>query len=154
MDKSCARHLVQCRCVLTQFKRMADPPSYEFVVFSELIDGVVQTKLVSCPNCGIIHKVVDLCKSEVLNRDDSRTMTSVEDVKMSLSAPLVAILEKHEVDISVWEHARWIIENSSWGNFVLLEQEKVRGGKNVKLMTILGTSLFRIEARFIGDEVL
>jgi hypothetical protein len=133
---------------------MADPPSYEFVVFSELVDGHVQTKLAACPNCGIIHKVVDLCTSEILNRDDSRTLTSIDDIKSSLSAPLIAILEKHDVDVSVWEHARWIVENNSWGSFVILEQEKVKGGKNVKLMTLLGTTLFRIETRFVEAEVL
>ena len=154
MEKSGTRHLVTCRCVLTQFKRVtADPPAYEFVVFSEIVDGIVQTKLVSCPNCGIIHKVVDICKSELLNRDDSRTVTSLEDVKLSLSDALVAILEKHDVDISIWEQSRWIVENVQWGSFVQLEQEKVKGGKNVKIMTILGISLFRIEGKFIGDEV-
>jgi len=67
---------------------------------------------------------------------------------------LIAILEKHDVDVSVWEHARWIVENNSWGSFVILEQEKVKGGKNVKLMTLLGTTLFRIETRFVEAEVL
>lgn len=153
MEKTCTRHLIRCRCVLTQFKRMVNPPTYEFVVFSEILDDHVQVKLVSCPNCGIIHKVYDICKSELLNRDDSRTVTKLDDVKLSLSEPLSAILEKHDVDLSVWEHARWIIENQSWGNFVLLEQEKISGGKNVKFMTIFGNSLFRIENKFIADEV-
>lgn len=153
MEKSCARHLIPCRCILTQFKRMTDPPSYEFVVFSEIVDGLVQTKLVSCPNCGILHKVVDLCTSEVLNRDDSRTLVSIDDIKLSLSESLVAILEKHDVDISVWEHARWIVENEQWGSFLQLEQEKIKGGKTVIVMTLLGTSLFRIEGKFVGDEI-
>lgn len=153
MEKTCTRHLVKCRCVLTQFKRMADPPAYEFVVFSELVDGQVQVKLVACPNCGIIHKVVDLCASEILNRDDSRTVTTIEDVKVSLSSMVSAVMEKHEVDISVWEHARWIIENERWGSFVVLGQENVQGGKNSKIMIILGSSLFRVETKFSGDSV-
>ncbi len=153
MEKSCARHLITCRCILTQFKRMTDPPAYEFVVFSELVDGNVQVKLVSCPNCGIIHKIIDICKSELLNRDDSRALVSLEDVKVSLSEPLIAILEKHDVDMSVWEQSKWIVENAQWGSFVQLEQEKVKGGKIVKIMKILGTSLFSIEGKFVGDEV-
>lgn len=153
MEKTCTRHLVRCRCVLTQFKRMDDPPSYEFVVFSEIVDGNVQVKLASCPNCGIIHKVVDLCTSEILNRDDSRTVASIEDIKVSLPSSVCALLEKHEVDVSVWEHARWIIENQKWGSFVVLEQEKVQGGRNSKIMIILGNSLVRVETKFISDEV-
>ena len=153
MEKSCARHLVTCRCILTQFKRMKDPPSYEFVVFSEIEDELVKVKIVACPNCGILHKIVDICKSELLNRDESRILVSLDDVKLSLSESFVAILEKHDVDLSVWEHARWIIENSKWGSFVVLEQEKVKGGKMVKIMTVLGTSLFRIEGKFIGDSI-
>lgn len=153
MEKSCARHVIKCRCILTQFKRMADPPVYEFVAFSEIIDGVVQTKLSACPNCGTIHKVIDICKSEILNRDDSRTMTSIEDIRVSLSEPLAAILEKHAVDISVWEHARWIIEQQSWGSFITLEQEKISGGKNIKIMIILGNSLFRIETKFVTEVI-
>ncbi len=132
---------------------MTDPPAYEFVVFSELVDGNVQVKLVSCPNCGIIHKIIDICKSELLNRDDSRALVSLEDVKVSLSEPLIAILEKHDVDMSVWEQSKWIVENAQWGSFVQLEQEKVKGGKIVKIMKILGTSLFSIEGKFVGDEV-
>jgi hypothetical protein len=132
---------------------MADPPAYEFVVFSELEDGTVVTKLASCPNCGIIHKVIDICTSEVLNRDEARTLTSLDDVKLSLTPQLCAILEKHDVDISIWEHARWILENQSWGSFVVLENEKVSGGKNVKILSILGPALFRVETKFITNEV-
>lgn len=153
MEKSCARHLIRCRCVLTQFKKADNPPSYQFVVFSEIVDEQVQTKLVSCPNCGILHKVYDICKSEIINSDESRTLINIEDVKSSLQENVSSVLEKHEADISVWEHARWIIENQQWGNFVVLEQEKTPGGKNVKIMTILGTSLFRIETRFVSDGV-
>ena len=153
VEKSWARHLIRCRCVLTQLKKTSDPPAYEFVVFSELEDGQVVTKLAACPNCGIIHKVIDICRSEILNRDEARTITSLDDIKMSITPQLISVLEKYDVDISIWEQARWILENQKWGSFLVLEQERAPGGKNVKVLSILGSSLFRIQTKFITEVV-
>ena len=58
------RHLIECHCTLPQY-RNANPPVYhKFVVFSVLDEDAIQKKLVQCNNCGIIHKVVDLCKKK------------------------------------------------------------------------------------------
>ena len=50
---------------------MKNPPAHEFIAFSILgEDDKVEESYVKCNNCGITHKVVDLCKSEILDKSD------------------------------------------------------------------------------------
>ena len=67
MDSFGQKHLIKCRCVLPQFKKLDNPPVHKFVVFSALNEeGNVVTKYAQCNNCGVIHKVTDLCTSEII----------------------------------------------------------------------------------------
>lgn len=147
------RHLVRCRCVLSTFRAMKDPPNYEFVVFSELENDRVIPKIVQCDNCGVLHNVDEAGKSSILNAEDQKTSVTIDDLKMSLSPEIVGILERHAPSISTWERAAWLCQNGSWGEFVVLDEERVPGGRSVKIMTILGKSLVRLETKFVTNEV-
>ena len=60
------KHLVQCHCILPQYRKMKDPVFHKFVVFSTIDKkDNVEPKNVQCNNCGVIHKVFDICKSEI-----------------------------------------------------------------------------------------
>jgi hypothetical protein len=64
MDKG-VKHLVRCRCILPQFKDKPNPPAHQFAVFSVLDDqDVLKVGFAQCNNCGIVHKVTDICLSE------------------------------------------------------------------------------------------
>lgn len=149
------KHLIKCRCVLPHLKGRTDSPQHQFIVFSIINDeDAVVPRYSQCNNCGIIHKVVDICKSEILSSKESMSsILSIEDIKHSLPTNVVDILERNQADLSTWENVQFIIENKQWGQFVLLSQEEESGEKVGKYLSILGENFFRVN-NFNRTEVL
>lgn len=141
------KHLVHCRCVLPQFKKMADPPPHQFTVFSVVDDDdKVKLKYAQCPNCGIVHRVTEIGKSEVVNgREAMSTILTTNDIKPSLPEALVAILDGNQADLPTWELAQFIYENKRWGDFVVLRIETEGSLKQGKYVRILGEKMFKVE---------
>lgn len=149
------RHLIECRCVLPQFKNRKDPPKHKFVVFSILDENdTVEMKYAQCNNCGLIHKVIDICKSEIqLGKENSSSILSIDDIRLSLPKDLSHILEKYRLETPSWEQASFIIENKRWGDFIVLEQEDDGDTRHGKYVRILGESFFKVE-NFTRDEFI
>lgn len=149
------KHLVKCRCVLPQFKRSENPIQHQFIVFSVIDDNdSVKPKFAQCPNCGIVHRVIELSKSEIIGgRELMKSIMTIEDIKQSLPEKLASILEANEADLPTWEAAQFIIENKQWGNFVVMTSDRdgdIRQGKYVR---ILGETLFKVES-YCREEVI
>lgn len=146
--KTGQKHLIKCRCILPQFKKLNDPPAHQFLVFSVINeDQSVEPKFSQCNNCGIIHKVIDICKSEILQGKESlKSIINLEDIKVNLSEKLVAVLERYEIDQPTYEQVLFIVQNKQWGDFVVLSSEIENGVRHGKYLIILGESLFRIES--------
>ena len=106
------KHLVQCHCILPQYRKMKDPVFHKFVVFSTIDNNDnVEPKNVQCNNCGVIHKVFDICKSEILHsKEDLKTLISKKDIQMMLPNKLSEILDSYDVDLPTWEQAHFIIK--------------------------------------------
>jgi len=148
------RHLITCRCVLPQFKRMLDPPQHQFIVFSAIEDdGTFRVRFAQCNNCGIVHKVVDVCRSEVVSREAMGSLPTVDDIKAGLPAPLANLLEQNDVDLSTWEMAQFILENKQWGNFVVMQTDEEDGLRQGKYVRILSETMFKVET-FTREEVI
>lgn len=147
-------HLVKCRCVLPQYKGATNPPVHQFVVFSIITDtDSVKQKFAQCNNCGIVHKVTDICVSEILaGKEAMASVVKIEDVKLSLPPNLSDILERNNVDVATWEQAQFIIENKEWGNFVILAQEEESGTRQGKYVRIMSETFFKVES-FSREEV-
>jgi len=147
------KHLVKCRCVLTQFKKMNNPPFHQFVVFSIIDDNdIFKTKFVQCPNCGIIHKVTEIGKSDILtNKEAMSSIITNNDIKSSLNESLASILEANQSDLASWEMVQFICENKKWGEFVVMTTETEAGTKQGKYIRILGEKLFKVE-NFLREE--
>lgn len=148
------RHLVKCRCVLPQYKGLINPPAHHFVVFSVINDDdTVKIKYSQCNNCGIVHKVTDVCTSEIIpGKEAMSSIVKIEDIKLSLPNNLSDILERNNVDIASWEQAQFIIENKQWGGFVMLAQEDDAGTKQGKYVRIMSETFFKVES-FSREEV-
>lgn len=147
------KHLVTCRCVLPQFKRREDPPQHQFVVFSVVQDdGTVTTKFAQCNNCGIIHKVTEINRSEVVSRESMGSLTTVDDMKLGMPAQLANALEAADVDVATWEHARYVWDNKLWGSFVVLSTDEEDGLRQGKYIQILGENMFKIDT-FTREEL-
>ena len=149
------RHLLKCRCVLPQLKGKQNPLMHHFMAFSVINDDdTVVVKYAQCNNCGLIHKVTDICTSEILaGKEAMSSIVTVEDIKQSLPPNLSNILERHNVDISTWEMAQFYLENKQWGNAVVLSQEEDSGTKHGKYVRIISESFFKIE-NFTREEYL
>ena len=77
MSVDFVKHLVQCKCILSIFKKMENPPIHKFVVFSEIDEsGNIEPSFAQCTNCDLIHKVKEVGVSEILKKRGSYPMVS------------------------------------------------------------------------------
>jgi len=140
------KHLIRCRCIMPQFKNLHEPPVHQFIVFSVLgDDDKLEVKFTQCNNCGIIHKVTDVCRSEILqSRESMGSLMTLDDIKLGLPASLITILDANGADLSTWEAAKFIYENKQWGNFTVLGTDSDAGTRQGKYLQILGENLFKV----------
>ena len=143
------KHLIQCHCILPQFKNAENPVFHKFVVFSIIDDSdTVQPKFAQCNNCGVVHKVVDICKSELTTKEESRAIQGIEDIKFSLNSELVRVLESYNCDLATWEQAEWIYLTKRISDSIILTREESKDDDEVhgKRLIFLEDNRFRIEA--------
>lgn len=147
MSRVGVKHLVKCVCVLPQLSKLQNPPSHEFVVFS-IYDNETddfESTFVKCDNCGIVHKITDICSSTIMKgKEDLRTIVTIEDVKNSVTEKLSSILEQHHCDLPTWQQVAWILETQSWGSSVILTSEYIDGTRQGKSLIIISESLYKI----------
>lgn len=148
------KHLIPCRCILPQFRKLPEPIFHQFVVFSILDDDKLRPKIVQCLNCGILHKVTDLCSSSILDgKENSQALVTISDIKSSLSESLAAVLETHDADLASWEAVKFIVDNQRWGDLVVLTSDLIDDLRQGKYVRILGESLFKIDT-FTRTEII
>lgn len=139
------KHLISCKCILPQFSKLEDPPFHKFLVFSIINDDdKVEPKFAQCNSCGAIHKVTDICASQILNKEDASSIVDVEDIKLGLDQKLVATLERYDADLPTWEAVQFIIENEHWGDFVTLTSDEIDGEVQRKYIRIMGRGIFKV----------
>lgn len=142
------KHLIQCHCILPQYKSSSEPVFHKFVVFSVVDDSdTVQPKFSQCNNCGVLHKVIDICKSELTSREDAKSLPNIEDIKFSISPELCRVLENYQCDLATWEQAEWIYLTKSWDQWIVLARDEDESGDiHGKRLIFLDNGRFRIEA--------
>lgn len=141
------KHYVTCKCVHPSFKNKESPPDHMFVVFSVVDDSEnFRSSYVQCDNCGIVHKVVEFCRSEILNEESSAAITSVDDVKLTIPDKLCKLLEKYRVDLATWQYVAWLLSEGKTGSGVVLDFEYVDNVKRGKFLKIIDSSNFAIES--------
>jgi len=141
------KHLIKCRCVLPQFKNRETPPAHKFVVFSVIEEEKVVPKYCQCNNCGVIHKVIDICQSEIQNgKEHMNSLIKIEDIKHSIHQNFSSILESNSADLPSWEAVQFIVENKQWGQIVVLTTD--RDGEEIhgKYIRVLGEALCKVES--------
>lgn len=142
------KHLVKCRCVLPQYKSLKDPPAHKFVVFSIIKDDEdVIVKYAQCNNCGIIHRVTNICNSEiVIGKEHMNSLIKLEDIRASLASNFVNVLEANSADLPTWEAVQFIVENKRWGDFTIINSENEGEEIHGKYIRILGETLCKVES--------
>ena len=149
------KHLIECHCMLPQYRKTKDPLFHKFVVFSKIDDSdTVEEKIAQCNNCGIIHKVYDICKSEILGgKEESFSIVTISDLRESFSDRIVSVLENNNCDVSVWEHVDFILSNCLWNETVVLRRDIIEGKTHIKILKILDENRIKIENHIIKDFV-
>ena len=141
------KHLVKCRCVLPQYKNLPLPIQHKFVVFSQISDNEdVIVKYAQCNNCGIIHRITNICVSEIVSgKDHMNSLISIDDIRATLPTNFIQVLEASSADLATWEAVQFIVENKKWGEFVVLSSEFDDGETCGKYIRIFGETLCKIE---------
>ena len=150
------KHLVECNCILPQYKDKLTPVFHQFQVFS-LIDenGNFVESNVQCDNCGIIHRVIEMCKSELLiGKETSKAVETIKDVQHFLPKHVISILEDYHCEIADYQYIKYCIETNSLENFIILTREQEEDGTIVgKILKYKGNDKFAIEPYLINKEI-
>ena len=149
--KSYTKHLIECHCILKIFENKTKPLYHKFPVFS-LIDenDVIEEKYVMCNNCDIIHRVYDICKSEIKwGKEGYKSLVCTkEDIRFNLenngNEKIVELLEINQVDISDWELIDYLIEDNLEGHIILGKKE-MDDNVNYKVLYILKEGKIKIK---------
>lgn len=141
------KHAIKCRCILPQFKKRKDPIFHEFVVFSTCDDDEnFNETFVQCNNCGIVHKVYDFCKSEIIDSKESlRSVQTIDDISISLDQDIVQLLESSNADLATYQELSFTIENQIYDKKILLEKENVDDYVVGKFVTLLKNGRLKVE---------
>lgn len=150
------KHLVTCRCTLPQFKRSPNPPMHQFAVFSVIgEDDKVVPKYAQCNNCGIIHRVTEINRSDIVNGKESMaSIVTIDDIKGAMNPRLADILEANSCDLPTWEMAKNIHDNKRWGEFVVLASDTDAGTRSGKYVRLLGENMFDVAGFEREEEVI
>lgn len=145
------KHLIQCHCVLPQFKNSNPTIFHKFVVFSISEDDQFKEKIVQCNNCGVLHRVIDHCKSEIVfGNENIGSIRTIEDIELSLPERLAAYLKSQNIDIATWEQIEWLVENSVDSEVVIRRDEQA-GRTNLKILTIKKDGSFKTRNEIVSD---
>lgn len=150
-EKKGMKHLIECNCILPQYKNRSKPVFHKFIVFSVVeSNGFVVPKYAQCNNCAQIHKVVEVGKSEFTGKDESHTLMTVEDIKYSIPESVREILDDYKLDIPYWEEAAFLVENGRWGSHIIIASEETDGEVVNKLLRFIGPGMIKIET--VADQ--
>ena len=122
--------------MLPQYKNNPNPVFHKFVVFSVVDNSdTVIPKYSQCNNCGIIHKVVDLCRSEIITgKEELRSITSIDDIKLTLSEDICKLLDIYNVDLPTWEHVQFIFDQKKWSSHAVLTRDVMESETQGKML--------------------
>ncbi len=149
------KHLVQCHCVLPQYRNTNPTIFHKFVVFSVIDDkDQIAEKVSKCPNCDALHRVTEIGKSEIVHgKDGSSAVMDVEDIKSQLPTSLATILDRHKVDDATYEQALFYVNTYNTDEPIVLAKERLDESTSVKALWLRPDRSFRIETIVRQDEV-
>ena len=133
------KHLVECNCILPQFAHHKNKTWHKFPVFSIIDENdEVVPKYTTCNNCGILHRITEIGKSEITKKDSSRGIKNLEDIKFNIPHEVVNIMEPYEHDISTWEELEFIWDEKKFNHFVIIDREHLDDGEqSIKLIKLV-----------------
>ena len=149
------RHLVECNCILPQYKNRTPVVWHKFPVFSIINEkNEVIHKFAQCTNCGIIHKIIEIGKSEVTLKENLKSIRTIQDIKFGIQPDVAGLLEQYKCDVSVWEQSEFILHNKKWGSMVILDHELDKGTTIGKALVFQGSPVLARVESFTRQEII
>ena len=119
-----------------------------------MTDADFTESFAQCNNCGIIHRIIDFCKSEILeSKEDLRVIPTIDDISLSLPNDLVRALNSSSVDLATFQLAQFLLEHEKWNSKIVLDKEEVDGFVTGKSLVFLAANKFRIEPFTYSTEI-
>lgn len=150
------KHLVECHCTLKIYTRKEKQLYHKFAVYTKFdLRGKPIEKIAQCNNCGTLHKVYDICKSQIIRggKDTNSSSLTQDDMAIQLPEKIARILEKHQCDIATWEHVLDIYENESWDTHIVLSREVIDEEYHIKYLTIQQDNKIKINNTVINNDI-
>jgi len=143
----CLKHTLTCRCILPQYKKRNPSIFHKFITFSRLDENdQVISSYSQCNNCGIIHKIIEIGKSEIINGKESlNSIPTIRDIKLSLPVSVAEILESYNCELYNWQHAQFILDYKKWGTSIVLTRDEIEDKKEGKILVFIKSDRFRID---------
>ena len=150
------KHLIECHCYLKIFKSKENIIYHKFPVYSKIDkEGNIISKYTKCNNCSAVHRVFEINKSEIFaGKDQTESLTTIEDIKFSLPDNLNKIFQQYKSDISDYEHALDIIEKKQWGSQIILKRDIIDEMYQIKYLVINSKDSFEIKNETINDTII
>jgi hypothetical protein len=150
----CIKHVIECHCILPQYKTNPTPVWHKFVVFSIIDDAdCVVPKHARCNNCGVVHNVIDIGKSEVLSGQEVGAVMDKDDIAMMLPESLKNILISYNCDVATWEHVLFVLQNSKFPSNIVVSRTEESGITTGKLLTMQSHGSYQIKPYSTRTEI-
>ena len=152
------KHLIECHCTLKIYQKLEKTVYHKFPVYSQYNNekNKIIEKIAQCNNCKTLHKVYDICKSEIIpgGKEIAKTMLTKEDIMIQLPSKISNFLISQDCDISTFEHVLDIIDNEKWNEYIVLSREIINENLHVKILKIISESRFKISKEVIDDQFI
>ena len=142
-------HEIECICENPHFRMLAHAaPDYKFEAF-HLLDELGQPvkSHFACDNCGTVWKCEELGKAEMSDMTIKPIYTK-DDINRKLPQDLKGLLDEINVPLSKRAWAVWVLQNSAWGEKIVIGARNDRAGKDnviYKMLEIRGYGSYRIK---------
>lgn len=146
------KHMIECHCILPIYKNKSEPIYHKFTVYSKFDENnKIIPKYQKCNNCGTVHFVYEICKSDVKigKEDTSNLCLSIKDLSIGFSDKLVKILEDYNCEIDVYEIIEDVFHEKIFPFDIILKREIIDEEYNIKILTISGNDNFKIKTEII-----
>jgi hypothetical protein len=156
-EKLGIKHLIECHCTLKVYEGKENHLFHKFPVYSEYSENKsIVEKISKCNNCGTLHKVYDICKSEIVRggKDNNNAEINIDDIALQIDKKIENALRRYDCDISVWEQVLDIIEKEAWKFPVVISREVIEGKYHVKVLEIISDSKLKIFSKTIENEII
>ena len=133
---------------------MENPIFHKFVVYSrQEEDGTVKEKFSRCNNCEAVHRVYDLCKSEIaVGLEEIDSIITIQDIVSSLPEKVSSILKENNCDLPTFENIEDVIFNQSWDSQIVISRKNINSAKiQVKIIEFKSEDKFRIHTEIINN---